>query len=319
MNPTFKHFTSTGPVLKAVAAAVLLAIATGAQAQSHDPEDVEALREAAVEALITAPPDRALPLARKVVEGNYSDDLKERALFVLSQIDRPQAQEIILSLARSGGGDLQEEAIRMIGISGNKDALAQLTTLFKEGDEDTRDAVMEAFLIADDEEAVYKLALEADDEEVFTKAVETLGVMGAHEKLRQLRDQAKFTGSSANEALIEAYAISGDFESLRVLAINSSDTKSQLKAIEGLGIVGSKAADEALRDIYMATPKGDEGEVVREAVAEGLMISGNDEIMLELFRASENPAEKRMLLEYLVIMDSDAIWEVIDQALDGGR
>lgn len=318
MNPTFENFTLNSTCLKALAAAILLAVAVEAPAQS-DASDVEALQEAAVEALITAPPERALPLARKVVEGDYSDDLKERALFVLSQINRPEAQDLILSLARNGDGDLQEEAIRMIGIGGNRDALAQLVPLFKEGDEDTRDAVLEAFLIADDDEAVYQLALEADNEEVFAQTVETLGAMGAHDKLRQLRDQAKFNGSTASEALIEAYAISGDLESLRALALDGSDFERQQKAIEGLGIAGGRAADETLKEIYTSAPKGEAGEDIREAAVEGLMISGNDEIMLELYRSSEDAAEKRLLLEHLVNMDSDAVWDVIDQALDGGQ
>jgi HEAT repeat protein len=141
-----------------LAAIALFSLSVNVSAQS-DTSDVEALREAAVEALITAPPERALPLARKVVEGDYSNDLKEKALFVLSQIDEPEAQDIVLSVARNESGDLQEEAIRMIGISGNPDAMAQLGTMFVEGDEDVREAVLEAYLIADDEDAVYQIAI----------------------------------------------------------------------------------------------------------------------------------------------------------------
>jgi len=297
--------------LKIVTATTLLTVAASAWAQS-EPDDVEALKIAAVEALISAPPERALPLARKVVEGNYSDELKERALFVLSQIDEPEAQELILSLARNSSGELQEEAIRMIGISGNKDAMAQLRTFFANGDEDMRDAVLEAYIIADDEDAVYQLALETQDEEAFAQLVETLGVMGAHDKLRQLRDQVDLSGSEISEALIEAYAISGDLESLRALAMDPSDQERQVKAIEGMGIVGSKSADVALLEIYRSTDNSD----VREAALEGLFISGNDNALLDLYRSSTNPAEKRMLLEYLIMMDSDEIWQVIDDALD---
>lgn len=37
---------------------------------------------------------------------------------------------------------------------------------------------------------------------------------------------------------------------------------------------------------------------------------------LELFRESRNDAEKRELLETLVNMDSDAVWEIIDSTLE---
>jgi len=306
-----KTFSRTIP-FKALAATALIAFATQAPAQS-EASDVEKLRIAAVEALISAPPERALPLARKVVEGNYSDELKEKALFVLSQIEDPEAQELILATARNSSGDLQEEAIRMIGIGGNPDTMAQLRSLFAEGDDDVRDAVLEAYIIADDEESVYQLALETHDEEAFAQAVEALGVMGAHDKLRQLRDQAISTGGEASEALIEAYAISGDLESLRALALETSDPKQQKQAIEGLGIIGSEQADAALVEIYRSAANED----VREAAIEGLMISGNDTAMLELYRASNEASEKRMLLEYLVNMGSEEVWQVIDQALEG--
>lgn len=299
--------------LKIVAVIALLAMATQALAQSNA-RDVEALQEAAVDALITAPPERALPLARKVVEGNYSDELKEKALFVLSQIDEPEAQNLILSIARESRGELQEEAIRMIGISGNKDTLAQLGTLFAEGDGDTRQAVLEAYMIAHDEESVFQIAVNATDSRTFADAVEMLGVMGAHDKLRQLRDQAPQGDSDVSEALIEAYAISGDLESLQAWALDSSDPERQVQAIEGLGIIGSSGADNTLAEIYRTS----NDEEVREAAIEGLMISGNDSLMLDLYRASDNAGEKKLLLEYLVIMGSDEVWEILDQALDGG-
>ena len=51
-------------------------------------QDDEDLKFAAIEALITAPPERAMPIVQRVLAGDASDELKGRALFVLSQIDR---------------------------------------------------------------------------------------------------------------------------------------------------------------------------------------------------------------------------------------
>jgi len=48
------------------------------------------------------------------------------------------------------------------------------------------------------------------------------------------------------------------------------------------------------------------------------MISGHDAGVLELFRVSDDPTEKKELLEYLVMMDSDEVWQLVDAALDGG-
>jgi len=275
-------------------------------------DDAEELKIAALEALMAAPPKRALPIAAKVLASDNSDDVKERALFILSQIDSPEAHDILIRTAQEGSGELREEAIRMIGISGNSDALARLGDLYDNGDEETREAVLEAYLIADDEEAVYQLAVKASNagnEDDFESAVEMLGAMGAHEQLRRLRES---TGIS--ESLIEAYAISGDADSLRELALDGSDPELQEQAIGALGIVGGDSVNATLVEIY----KNSDSEDIRESALEGMMISGYDEGLLEIYRSSQDPVEKKELLEYLVIMGSDDVWDIIDSALDGG-
>ena len=241
-------------------------------AQSADA--AEELKLAALEALMAAPSDRALPLVTKVLAGNHSDEVKSRALFILSQIDDPQAQAQLLDVARQGSGEVREEAIRMIGIGGDPATLAQLTELYSSGDAEVRHAVLEAYLIAGDSDAVYQIAAAADNEEDFSAAVEMLGAMGANDKLRMLRDKVGFS-----ESLIEAYAISGDVESLRALARDASNPQQQEHAIEGL------------------------------------MIAGDDEGLLGLYRATDDLEQKRMLLEALSIVGSDVLLDLIDEAL----
>lgn len=289
-------------------AAFTLGVAPAVTAQSAT--DNEKLQMAAMEALISAPEERALPLASKVLNGNYSDELKERALFVLSQIDRQEAQDAILATARSGSGDLRLEAVRMIGIGGDPDTLAQLRTLYADGDEDLRDAVLQAYLIAGDDESVYQLAVEAQDEEEFENAVHTLGAMGAREQLARLRDKA-----GMSEPWIHALAVSGDADTLREVALDGSDPERQLQAIEALGIVGGKEVEQTLLEIYRGAGTND----VREAALHGMLVADYDEGVLELYRASQDPAEKKKLLEFLVVMESDEIWDIIDSALDGSE
>ena len=59
--------------------------------------------------------------------------------------------------------------------------------------------------------------------------------------------------------------------------------------------------------------------MVKDAVREALLIAGHDEAVLQLFRASTDSAEKRKLLETLVNMDSDAVWDIIDSTLENGQ
>ena len=292
-----------------VAASFALMTSTGS-AQSDTLDDVEELKITALEALMSAPPERALPLVSKVLAGESSDEVKERALFVLSQIDLPEAQALLLETARQSSGELRLGAIRMIGIGGEPAALSGLAELHRAGDSDVREAVLQAYLIADDSNAVYEIAASAESEQDFEEAVEILAAMDAREELRLLRNRA-----GMSETLIQAYAISGDFETLRELSMDGSNPEQQEQAIQALGIIGGAEVEAALVEIYRSSDSPD----IREAALDGLLISGHDEGVLQLYQSSQDPVEKRELLQYLVMMDSEAIWDVIGSALDGER
>jgi HEAT repeat protein len=269
------------PKLIVTAVALLAMSASLAQSERSDVEDPnEALKIAALEALISAPPERALPLVIKVLDANNTDEVKERALFVLSQIDLPEAQARLLEVARSSDPELSAEAVRMIGIGGNPEALAGLGELYSEGDEDLREAVLEAYMIAGDVDAVHAIATNASDADEFGAAVEMLGVMGAVDRLQALSETSGFT-----EELIQA-----------------------------LGIAGGDNVNATLMTIYRDAETDD----IRHAALEGMLISGYDEGVLELYKESTDVNEKRDLLQMLAIMDSDAMMEVIDAALEGG-
>jgi HEAT repeat protein len=278
-----------------------------ALADADEPDDAERLKVTAIEALISAPPERALPIVTRVLGSDASDEIKHKALFVLSQIDTQEAQDLLVEVARTGSPEMREEAVRMIGINGDPAALAALAELYRAGDQDMRQAVLEAYLIADDADAVLALAEAATTTDEFERAVETLGAMNASEQLRALRGKR---GMSA--VLIEAYAIAGDTESLRELALDGSNPQQQAEALHGLAVAGGSDANEIFLQVY----RGTQDEELKEAALEAMLIADYDEGVLTLFQESQDPKEKRKLLETLVNMDSDAVWDMIDATLE---
>ena len=76
-----------------LATLAMTSIGAVAIAQADDEED---LKMEALQALMSAPPERALPIVAKVLKGNGSDDLKEHALFVLGQFDLPEARALLI-------------------------------------------------------------------------------------------------------------------------------------------------------------------------------------------------------------------------------
>ncbi len=264
----------------ATTALLVTGIARAQDAVSDVEDPSEVLKIAALEALIAAPPERALPLATKVLDADNTNEVKAAALFVLSQIDMPEAQQKLLDVARTGDPELSVEAVRMIGIGGDPQAVAELSALYSAGDEHLRSAVLEAYLIAGDTAAVYGIATNASNAEEFEAAVQMLGAMGATEELRSLSETSGYT-----EELIQA-----------------------------LGIAGGDDVNETLMRLYRTAETDD----IRAAALEGMLISGYDEGVLELYRESTDINEKRELLQMLAIMDSDLVLEVIDAALEGG-
>lgn len=291
------------------ALAFIAANAVMAQA-SASADESEQLKIAALEALMSAPAERALPIVEKVLSGSHSNEVKMRALFVLSQIDLPGAQALLLDTAKNGTGTFRLEAIRMIGISGDPAAMAGLADIYATGDSDAKSRVLHAYMIADDVDAVYAIAANATDDDEFEKAVHMLGIMGANDELRNLRDKAGNSG-----VLIHAYAMAGDVESLRAMALDNSDPKKQAAAIQGLGIVGGEEVNATLLEIY----RGTDSEQVKEAALHGMLVADYDEGVLELFRSSQDGKEKRVLLRMLVMMDSEAAMEAIEKTLSGGQ
>ncbi len=278
-----------------------------AAAAERAPNYDEELALAALEGLMTQPGDRALPIIKKVLAGQQSKLVKQRALFVLSQIGSPEAQQILVQAARSPDEAMRGEAIRAIGIGGDPKALDALQDIYAGGSADVKDDVLQAWLIAGRKDAVYQAALNARSEDEANRAIRILGAMGASEELRKLGDRPNAAGG-----LVEAYAISGDLASLRKIAEGNGDRAVRLEAIRKMGIVNGDAANGALREIYARSSDAE----MKEAALQGMLISGDDQGVLDLYRGAKTGEEKRTLMRYLSMMDGDAALKAIDQALE---
>lgn len=290
---------------------MLLTAQSFAQADPAVDESLQHEREelimTALEALLSVNEERAFPLAKKLLNEEHSRLIKSRALFVIGQIDLPEAQQLLLDIARDNTDGLGEEAIRMIGVGGNANSLAQLNSIYQNGDSVVRQRVLEAYLIAGDSDAIYELALQADNDDDYDSAINLLGAMGAHDKLRELGHQR-----APSASLIQAYAIAGDLDSLMEF-IEDTQGELRVQAITQIGIIGDGKAARVLADIYQDSPADD----VRQAALNGLLISGDSDTVLELYQNSQSNADKKDLLRILANMNPEAALDAIDLALEG--
>jgi HEAT repeat protein len=271
------------------------------------PDEREALALAAMEGLMQQSPERALPIIKKVLAGSQSTLVKKRALFVLSQIESPESEQILLQTARSPDAALRSEAIRSIGIGGHDKALAALLDVYNAGDADVKSQVLHAWMIAGRKQEIYQAALNAKSEDEAGDAINMLSVMGAVEELRKLGDRPNASGK-----LVEAYAISGDLQSLRKIVDSGAEPSVRAEAVRKIGIISNSAARSALREIYAKNAN----EEIKDAALQGMLIAGDEQGVLALYKGAATTDEKRMLLRTLTMMDGDAALEAIDSALE---
>jgi HEAT repeat protein len=287
----------------------LLLVASGVTF-AQKPTEQEELALAAMEGLMAQPPERALPIIKKVLAGQQTTLIKQRALFVLSQIDTPEAGEILLQTSRSTEAALRREAIRSIGIGGNDKSLAGLLEVYKAGDDEVKREVLEAWMIAGRKQEIYQAAVSAKSEDEASEAIHRLAAMGAVDELRKLGDRPNASGK-----LVEAYAISGDLQSLRKIAEGNGDHEVRAEAVQKIGIISNDAARAALHEIYTRATEKE----IKDAALQGMLIADDEKGVLALYRAATTPDEKRALLRTLTMMDGDAALEAIDAALEGKK
>jgi len=175
----------------------------------------EELKLYALNGLLGSDPERALPILQKFLQGNHKPQLKEQALFVLSQSDSPEARKILVDVARgSAHPELQLKAIEYLGIAGDVDILAELARQEKNAqvraqairglglvesekssaalrsiyssssDASVRKAVLEALFIQQNARALIDLYRTEKDREVRREIVRYLSLMESEEAIQ---------------------------------------------------------------------------------------------------------------------------------------
>jgi HEAT repeat protein len=287
-----------------------LEIRGGKKAASAPDAEDEELKLYALDGLMQVEPEKAVPVLEKLLAGNSSTRIKERALFVLSQSDSPRAREILLRTAKTGQPiGLRCEAVKTLGIAGESDDIAALAVIARDKDAppEVRDAVIDAYLIADRHDELLGIARSDPDPRIRGKAIEALGAIDALPSLRQLWNTEK--DPTLRAKLLEAFGIAGDVDTLAKVARESSDPQVRRKAIEGLGISEGAEASKALRQMYGEFSGTDD----KRKVVEALMIQDDAKTLLELFRAEKDPAMKKAILQQLSVMDDpDATRAILD-------
>jgi hypothetical protein len=276
--------------------------------------DDDELAEMAVTGLMQAPAERAMPILRKVLQGSHTLKVKKRALFVLSQLDDDAAREMLGEIASSSSDmELRQEAIRMLGISGEDKSIERLRSIYAASKSvEEKQSIIQAWLIADRPQLVMQAARTETNEELRSSAIHALGAMNATRELRELFDSEK--SMEGRKAVLQSLGIAGDSGTLAEIAASNQPDEIRIQAIQALGIAGGDTSDALLTKIYSSAGS----EAIRDAALNGMLISGDSDAMLKLYRRATGKEEKQKLLRMLTITNNDAALDLIESELDKG-
>jgi TolA-binding protein len=123
-------------------------------------ESNDDLKLLAINSLMNADPEHAIPLVEGILKGSNVPAVKDRALFVLSQNRSPQAQQALVDYAKGGGNpDLQLRAIQYLGMSGTKEAQQQLASIYGSStDVRLKTEIVHALMMAHGNDALLNIA-----------------------------------------------------------------------------------------------------------------------------------------------------------------
>lgn len=271
----------------------------------------EELKLLALQSLMNGDSEKAVPILDKIIHGNDSPKLKDKALFVLSQSNSQQAQQILLSLAKANNNpELQKRAIHYMGMGGSRNN-GILREIYKgTTDVSVKKAVFQVWLMSGDKEDVLAVARTEQSPELRKDAIHYLGMMGGRNELREMYKNSP--DASTREAVIHGMMMSGDSQGLVEIANTEKDPQVLDKAINTLGMVGGEDSLGALTKIYNTQ----NDIATKKRVINALFLRGAAHDMVAMARKETNPELKKAWIQKLSLMNSPEITEYMTEILN---
>lgn len=273
------------------------------------PEDE--LKVLALNSLMHANSERALALLEGFLEGDHSPELKNRALFVLSQNPSPKARELLLATARGGRDrELQLAALRFLGMAGGE-AADELEKIYgSTSDKEVKMAILHAYLLGQDAAKVRRVYDTEKDPELRGAAVHQLGMMGARDELRGLYRSE--TSAEVRGQVLHALFIAGDAAGLMEIYGQESDPELKEQAIHSLGLAHRDEAGERLVEIY----RKESNVELKRAALHALFLSQDAGRLIALARAETDPELRREAIRQISMIGSDEATEFMMEILN---
>jgi tetratricopeptide (TPR) repeat protein len=235
------------------------------QSVSPDMADDE-MRVLALRGVMQSNPETALPAIEKLLAGNSSVRVKDRALFLLSQNQSARAREVIAGVAtKASNPDLRMSAVRYLGMRSEPESLRLLNDIYNStSDVDMKQSIIRSFRAANARDRLLAIARSERNADLRAVAVQQLGAVRGGNELEELYRAE--SDKEVKQRILQAIFVSNATDKLARIAREERDADLQRAAIRNLGATNRPEATEALRAIYTSTDSVDTKKAVISAL-----------------------------------------------------
>jgi hypothetical protein len=218
-------------------------------------ESNDDLKMLAMNALLNSDPEQAVPIMEKILRGNNTPKLKDRALFVLSQSRSPKAQQLLGEAAKGTfNPDIQIRALRYIATSGGSENRNTLYSVYTStNDASVKKAILNYFIMSKFTGANDPLANIAKSEknpELRREAIQKLGIMHSSETADLLVSlYGSETELDVKREIVNALFIQNNAKALVDLARKESNPAMKNQLVQKLSIMHQKESTEYMMEL----------------------------------------------------------------------
>ncbi|HSP13904.1 MAG TPA: tetratricopeptide repeat protein [Thermoanaerobaculia bacterium] len=265
----------------------------------------------AINGLMFTDSEKALPILEKIIIGNGSSRMKERAIFIVSQSHSPRAIEVIGRAARDNAHrDVQGQAIKFLGIMGDDSSRKLLADVYSTTSDVTiKRNILRSYMIGQDRDRLLVVAKTEPNLDLRGEAVRQLGIIGARGELADLYQ--KELAVPIRKQIIQAMFIGGNAEKLAEIARTEKDPQLRATAVRNIGFLGKKNTGDLLVSLY----DNDSSAEVKRAVIMSLFVQQNGKALVSLARKEKDPALKREIVSKLSLVHSDDVTDYLMEVL----
>ena len=194
------------------------------------------LRVQALGRLIQTDAAKVIPILRTIALEASDPGAARGAVFVLAQSRVPQAQSIVVDVAKSGPEPVRVAAIRELGRFGGPDVSHALLEVYSTGNRPVKRQVVVSLGERSDAPALFRIAQSESDHQLRDTAIITLGRAGGREQLRDLYPRAS---GGTRQAIIRGLVLARDDEGLIQLAQQEQDPALRAEIHSRLRLMGT--------------------------------------------------------------------------------